>query len=75
MAEFLLDFERPIVELEKRIEELGGFEGVDDEVAKLQKQVQKFVPTPLIWFPIFLQILPSFTETGDLRTMRRLLQG
>lgn len=41
MAEFLLDFERPIVELEKRIEELGGLEGVDDEVAKLQKQVQK----------------------------------
>ena len=41
MAEFLLDFERPIVELEKRIEELRGLEGVDDEIAKLQKQVQK----------------------------------
>jgi acetyl-CoA carboxylase carboxyl transferase subunit alpha len=41
MAEFLLNFERPIVELEKRIEELRGLEGVDDEITKLQKQVQK----------------------------------
>ncbi len=41
MAEFLLDFEKPIVELEKRIEALRGLEGVDSEIAKLQKQAKK----------------------------------
>jgi len=41
MAEFLLDFEKPIVELEKRIEALRGLEGVDGEIAKLQKQAEK----------------------------------
>jgi len=41
MAEFLLDFEKPIVELEKRIEALKGLEGVDGEIAKLQKQAEK----------------------------------
>lgn len=41
MAEFLLDFEKPIAELEKRIEGLRGIEGVDNEVIKLQKQVEK----------------------------------
>ncbi|MBA7627361.1 Acetyl-coenzyme A carboxylase carboxyl transferase subunit alpha [subsurface metagenome] len=41
MAEFLLDFEKPIVELEKRIEALKGLEGVDSEIAKLQKQAEK----------------------------------
>lgn len=41
MAEFLLDFEKPIVELEKRIEALKGLEGVDAEIAKLQKQAEK----------------------------------
>ncbi len=41
MAETWLDFEKPIVELEKRIEELRGFEGVDEEIAKLEHQVEK----------------------------------
>jgi len=41
MAEFLLDFEKPIVELEKRIEALRGLEGVDGEIARLQKQAEK----------------------------------
>ena len=41
MAEFLLDFEKPIVELEERIEALRGLEGVDGEIAKLQKQAKK----------------------------------
>lgn len=38
MAEFLLDFEKPIVELEKRIEALKGLEGVDGDIARLEKQ-------------------------------------
>ena len=41
MAEFLLDFEKPIVELEKRIEALKGLEGVDGDIARLQKQAEK----------------------------------
>jgi acetyl-CoA carboxylase carboxyl transferase subunit alpha len=41
MAEFLLDFEKPIVELEKRIEALRGLSGVDGEIARLQKQAEK----------------------------------
>jgi len=41
MAELLLDFEKPIVELERRIEELKGLDGVSDEIAKLQKQVER----------------------------------
>jgi acetyl-CoA carboxylase carboxyl transferase subunit alpha len=41
MAEFLLDFEKPIVELDKRIEALKGLEGVDGDIARLQKQAEK----------------------------------
>lgn len=41
MAELLLDFEKPIVELEKRIEGLRGLDGVEEEVAKLEKQVER----------------------------------
>ncbi|MBD3286833.1 acetyl-CoA carboxylase carboxyltransferase subunit alpha [candidate division WOR-3 bacterium] len=41
MAEFLLDFEKPIVELERRIQELRGLEGVETEISKLQKQVDR----------------------------------
>lgn len=41
MAEFLLDFEKPIVELEKRIEGLRGLDGVEDEISKLEKQVER----------------------------------
>jgi acetyl-CoA carboxylase carboxyl transferase subunit alpha len=41
MAEFLLDFEKPIVELEKRIDELRGVDGVEDDIAKLENQVEK----------------------------------
>ncbi len=36
-----LDFEKPIVELEKRIEELRSFEGVDEEIVKLEQQLDK----------------------------------
>lgn len=36
-----LDFERPIVELEKKIEELEGLEGVDDEIKRLKSQAEK----------------------------------
>jgi acetyl-CoA carboxylase carboxyl transferase subunit alpha len=41
MAEFLLDFEKPIVELEKRIDELRGLDGVEDNIAKLEKQAAR----------------------------------
>lgn len=41
MAEFLLDFEKPIIELEKRIDALRGLSGVDEEVSRLQKQVER----------------------------------
>jgi acetyl-CoA carboxylase carboxyl transferase subunit alpha len=36
-----LDFERPIVELEKKIEELKGLEGVDEEINRLKSQAEK----------------------------------
>ncbi|OGC41910.1 acetyl-CoA carboxylase carboxyltransferase subunit alpha [candidate division WOR-3 bacterium RBG_13_43_14] len=36
-----LDFERPIIELEKKIEELKGLRGVDDEIERLKAQVDR----------------------------------
>ncbi len=36
-----LDFERPIIELEKKIEELKGLKGVDEEVKRLKAQAEK----------------------------------
>jgi acetyl-CoA carboxylase carboxyl transferase subunit alpha len=36
-----LDFERPIMELEKKIEELRGLSGVDDELERLQSQADR----------------------------------
>jgi len=36
-----LDFERPIIELEKKIEELKGLKGVDEEVKRLKLQAEK----------------------------------
>ena len=36
-----LDFERPIIELESKIEELKGIKGVDDEVRRLRNQLEK----------------------------------
>lgn len=36
-----LDFERPIVELKKKIEELKGLKGVEDEIERLETQVEK----------------------------------
>jgi acetyl-CoA carboxylase carboxyl transferase subunit alpha len=36
-----LDFERPIVELEKKIEELKGLKGVDEEIKRLESQAGK----------------------------------
>jgi acetyl-CoA carboxylase carboxyl transferase subunit alpha len=36
-----LDFERPIVELEKKIGELKGLKGVDEEVKRLKAQAEK----------------------------------
>jgi len=36
-----LDFERPIVELEKKIEELKGLKGVDEEVQRLKAQAER----------------------------------
>ena len=36
-----LDFERPIIELEKKIEELKGIKGVDEEVKRLKAQAEK----------------------------------
>ncbi|NLI98849.1 acetyl-CoA carboxylase carboxyltransferase subunit alpha [bacterium] len=41
MAEFYLDFEKPIIELEKRIDGLKGLSGVEEEIARLQKQVER----------------------------------
>ncbi|UCF69906.1 MAG: acetyl-CoA carboxylase carboxyltransferase subunit alpha [candidate division WOR-3 bacterium] len=36
-----LEFERPIVELEKKIDELRGLKGVDDEIERLKAQAEK----------------------------------
>jgi acetyl-CoA carboxylase carboxyl transferase subunit alpha len=36
-----LDFERPIVELEKKIEELKGLQGVEEEIERLKAQAEK----------------------------------
>jgi acetyl-CoA carboxylase carboxyl transferase subunit alpha len=36
-----LDFERPIMELEKKIEELRGLSGVDDDLERLQAQADR----------------------------------
>jgi acetyl-CoA carboxylase carboxyl transferase subunit alpha len=36
-----LDFERPIVELEKKIEELRGLKGVGEEIQRLRAQAEK----------------------------------
>jgi len=36
-----LDFERPIIELEKKIEELKGLKGVEEEVKRLKSQAEK----------------------------------
>lgn len=36
-----LDFERPIIELEKKIEELKGLKGVDEEIKRLKAQAEK----------------------------------
>ena len=36
-----LDFERPIVDLEKKIEELKGLKGVEDEIRRLKSQAEK----------------------------------
>jgi acetyl-CoA carboxylase carboxyl transferase subunit alpha len=36
-----LDFERPIVELERKIEELKGLQGVDEEIQRLKTQAEK----------------------------------
>jgi acetyl-CoA carboxylase carboxyl transferase subunit alpha len=36
-----LDFERPIIELEKKIEELKGLDGVEEEIARLEAQAEK----------------------------------
>jgi len=36
-----LDFERPIVELEKKIGELKGLKGVDEEIKRLKAQAEK----------------------------------
>ena len=36
-----LDFERPIIELEKKIEELKGLKGVDEEIKRLKTQAEK----------------------------------
>ncbi len=40
-----LEFERPIVELEKKIEELRGLKGVDDEIQRLKAQAEKLKKT------------------------------
>ncbi|MBN2620869.1 acetyl-CoA carboxylase carboxyltransferase subunit alpha [candidate division WOR-3 bacterium] len=36
-----LDFERPLIELEKKIEELQGLQGVEDEIERLKAQAEK----------------------------------
>lgn len=36
-----LDFERPLIELEKKIEELQGLQGVEDEIERLRSQADK----------------------------------
>jgi acetyl-CoA carboxylase carboxyl transferase subunit alpha len=40
-----LEFERPIIELEKKIEELRGLKGVDDEIERLKDQAEKLKKT------------------------------
>ncbi len=36
-----LDFEKPVIELEKKIEELKKLKGVDDEIEKLKQQAER----------------------------------
>jgi acetyl-CoA carboxylase carboxyl transferase subunit alpha len=36
-----LDFERPLIELEKKIEELQGLQGVEEEIERLRGQAEK----------------------------------
>jgi acetyl-CoA carboxylase carboxyl transferase subunit alpha len=36
-----LDFERPLIDLEKKIEELQGLEGVEEEIQRLRVQAEK----------------------------------
>ncbi|MEO0128446.1 MAG: acetyl-CoA carboxylase carboxyltransferase subunit alpha [candidate division WOR-3 bacterium] len=36
-----LDFEKPVIELEKKIEELKKLSGVDDEIERLQQQAER----------------------------------
>jgi len=36
-----LDFERPLIELEKKIEELQGLQGVEEEIERLKAQAEK----------------------------------
>lgn len=43
MAENWLSFEKPIVELEKKINELKGLPGIEDELNKLQQQTNKLI--------------------------------
>jgi acetyl-CoA carboxylase carboxyl transferase subunit alpha len=40
-----LEFERPIVELEKKIEELRGLKGLDSEIERLKAQAEKLKKT------------------------------
>lgn len=41
MGEVWLDFERPIVELERKIEELSGLSGIDEELERLKSQAER----------------------------------
>ena len=36
-----LDFERPIINLEKKIEELQGLNGTEDEIKRLRSQAER----------------------------------
>lgn len=41
MAEIWLDFERPVIELEKKIEELKGLEGIGEELERMKIQLER----------------------------------
>ncbi len=41
MAEIWLDFERPVIELEKKIEELKGLEGIGEELERMKTQLER----------------------------------
>ena len=84
MAYTYLEFEKPISDLENKIEKLrlsGGIEkDIESETSKLSSQIEKLTKEIYsnlsIWqkVKIFFQILMSFTGIESLAKTKRLLE-